>query len=357
MTFLQSSRNITSYYEKISNKAKSSQRNAKKALTNFEKFCNENYNDRSIDEVIDEINAVKSKNENAVYDTLQSWLNWNNGKIQPSTLNLNFSHLKQYLYYRGIKLSTLDIKENLTFPKAEQEELYPLQLDDIQKIFTVASYDKKALYIAQLSSGMRIGEIVQIRKKDLDLDNERITVKIPARFTKLKKARTTFLSSEAAQMIKPKLKRISDQELVWGVNDDYEKAETAEFMALRNYLKKVGLDEKYETTGRLKISTHSFRAYFITKLSRHDENFAKKLAGQKGYLLQYDRMTDEEKLEKYVELESELLIFDDSKKNAKIKKLETENSSKIQELEEKLERITHKMDLLTRTNKSKYIDN
>ena len=326
MTFLQNSRDINSFYEKISNKAKSSQRNTKKALTNFDNFCREQFEGRTIDEIVEELKALKTTNEDTIYDTIQSWLNWNREKIQPSTLNLYFTHLKQYLHYRGIKLSTLDIKENLTFPKAEQEELYPLQLEDIQKIFSVASYAKKSLYLAQLSSGMRIGEIVQIRKKDLDLNKKRIMVKIPARFTKLKRSRITFISIEAARMIRPRLKRIEDDDLVWGVNDDYEKAESAEFMALRSYLEKVGLDERYETTQRLKISSHSFRAYFITKLSRHDENFAKKLAGQKGYLLQYDRMTDEEKLEKYLEIESDLLVFDESKKNAEIEKLRKENS-------------------------------
>jgi len=65
----------------------------------------------------------------------------------------------------------------------------------------------------------------------------------------------------------------------------------------------------------------------------------KKLAGQKGYLLQYDRMNDEEKLEKYLEIEPELLIFDESKKNAEIEKLKKEKSEleKVKEDKEMLE--------------------
>ena len=70
----------------------------------------------------------------------------------------------------------------------------------------------------------------------------------------------------------------------------------------------------------------SLPAYFITKVSRKDPNFAKKLAGQKGYLLQYDRMSEEEKLAKYLEIEPELLIFDQSRKMAEIKKLQKEKS-------------------------------
>jgi len=62
MTFLQNSRNITSFYEKISNKAKSSQKNTKKALTNFDNFCKENFKGREID-VVEELKALKSTNE------------------------------------------------------------------------------------------------------------------------------------------------------------------------------------------------------------------------------------------------------------------------------------------------------
>jgi spore coat polysaccharide biosynthesis predicted glycosyltransferase SpsG len=110
-------------------------------------------------------------------------------------------------------------------------------------------------------------------------------------------------------------------------------------------MKKIGLNEKYDN-GHHKITTHSFRAYFITKISRQDPNFAKKLAGQKGYLLQYDRMTDEEKLQKYLEIENELLIFDESKKNAEMEKLKKENSSLTQIYEDEIKRTLQTVDYL-----------
>ena len=50
------------------------------------------------------------------------------------------------------------------------------------------------------------------------------------------------------------------------------------------------------------------------------------MTGHGGYLLQYDRLTNEEKLEMYLKLEPELLIFDEARNKAEIEKLQTEKS-------------------------------
>ena len=114
---------------------------------------------------------------------------------------------------------------------------------------------------------------------------------------------------------------------------------------LRLALDKTGLDMKYETTGRYMINTHSFRAFGITKISRHDPNFAKKLAGQKGYLLQYDRMTDEEKLELYQKFEIDLIIDNSEKQEAEIQAL-NEEKDELKEVNEKLKELQKEKDSL-----------
>lgn len=234
----------------------------------------------------------------------------------------------------GIKLDSRDVKSELIFPKTLEEELYPLQIEDISKILSAASYDKRSMYLAQISSGMRLGEIVQIRKKDLVLGSDRIMVKIPAKITKSQQARTTFLSKEAEKMIRHTLKKLDDDDLVWGNNPIPINNEIVEITNLHRYLSKCGLDMKYDS-GQYKINTHSFRAFFITKISRHDPNFAKKLAGQKGYLLQYDRMTDKEKLDKYLEIEKDLIIDPTERQ----KRIIDQKDKKIAEIEAKFLRI------------------
>ena len=69
-------------------------------------------------------------------------------------------------------------------------------------------------------------------------------------------------------------------------------------------------------------------------MSRKDPNLAKFFSGQKGYLLQYDRLSDEEKLALYVEIEPSLLVSDKARDRERIRNLENENT-KVAELERK----------------------
>ncbi len=201
-----------------------------------------------------------------------------------------------------------------------------MTLDDIHKVTNQMQYAQKTQFICQLSSLMRIGEIVQLRKKHLIADKENIIVKIPPSIAKFRKGRTTFFSKEASKLLRPLLRKMKDDDLVFVTNDHVHYSEINSEQMLKRNLLKVGLDMRYESNNRFYINTHSFRAYGITKLSRHDPNFAKKIAGQKGYLLQYDRMTDEEKLEIYEKLEIDLVIDETEKQKARIKKLQDEKS-------------------------------
>ena len=281
------------------------------------------------------IPELKKATEEEVFDFLQAWINWNK-KLSARTVKGYFSQVKRYLHYRGIKLHVEDIKAELDFKNVVNEELYPLSLEDIQTIFKEINYKAKVTFMCQMSALMRIGETVQLRKKHLILDKQNIIVKIPASIAKFKKGRTTFFSKKASKLLRPILRVLNDDDLVFGSSENDFHAELNISQTLRRILIKVGLDMKYESTGRFMINTHCFRAYSLTKISRHDPNFAKKIAGQKGYLLQYDRMTDKEKLELYQKFEIDLVIDNTEKLKA-----ENENKAKtITELEVKSKRIT-----------------
>jgi len=323
--------------EKVSTKDPSTQAGYEQAINNFENFCMEKYGKADI------IPELKTYDDDGVFDLLQSWINWNNSR-SPRTVTNYFSRLKKYLHHRGIKLHPQDIKEELDFKNRIDEELYPLSLEDIQSIFKIMRYKHKVQFICQLSGLMRIGEIVQLRKKHLIISGEYIIVKIPANIAKFKKGRTTFFSKEASKLLRPLLRKMKDNDLVFGSGESKRFSELNSEQILRRVIKKVGLDMRYESTKRFMINTHSFRAYGITKLSRHDPNFAKKLAGQKGYLLQYDRMTDEEKLEIYQKYEIDLVIDPAKRQELKIKSLEKENDDEIQILKKQMESMSKTID-------------
>ena len=154
MTFLTKEKTKQTFEDRLAKKAPGTRSLYKIALRNFEKFCDDHYG-RTMDEVISEFSVV---DEQTVCDTLQDWIDWNvSHKKGSSTIRMWFSCLHNYLRYRHVKI---DIKENIDFPKKIEEELYPLTLEDIHKLLSVAKYDKKCLYLCQLSSGMRIAELM-----------------------------------------------------------------------------------------------------------------------------------------------------------------------------------------------------
>ena len=299
-----------------------------------------------IDDMID-----SHTSDEQVYDYLQARINAMQArKMSPITIDTYFGHIKQYLHYRGIRLHSMDIRQCLNFPKKQVEEMRPLEMGTFQKILKACSAKREMLYLAQSSSGMRIGEMVQLRKKDIHTDMARLAVKIPAAFTKTRVARTTFFSAEAAKMVIPRLKKIGDSDLVFGTNNKAKTNVGVEVRYLSGLQKKMGISDKYETNGRNVITTHSFRAFFITKVSRKDPNLAKYFAGQKGYLLQYDRQTDAEKLAIYIKIEPLLLVSDKARDKERIRELEQENA-RMREFENKNKDLKREVKDLKRGNK------
>ena len=203
MVLTRIARTKESFKDKVSMLSESSQDSILHSINNFENFCMEKYG------MVDIIPDLKKSSEEELYDTLQSWINWNSSKA-PSSVLVYFSRLRKYLHYMGIKLHDQDVKQELNFKHKVEEELYGLTLQDIQSIFKEMRYKNKVQYMCQLSSSMRIGETVQLRKKNLILGQKNIIVKIPAMIAKFNRARTTFFSKEATRLLLPLLKEMND---------------------------------------------------------------------------------------------------------------------------------------------------
>ena len=301
----------------------------------FEKYCLEKFN---TSDILEEL-------QDNWEDILQSYINWLAKDRSPTTVSNYFISLRKYLHYLGVRITKDDVDESLNFPKKYEIERHPLQLEEIREIFANFTYKDKTLFMCQLSSGLRIGEIVQLRKKDFLLGNSRIVIKLPSKFAKFKRARTTVLSKDAGIMISGLLKQKQDNDRIFGTNGKSHYSVINKENILRRTLIKTGLNERYEETNHYKINTHSFRAYFITKFSRHDPNLAKKLAGEKGYLLQYDRLTDDEIIEQYLKVEPELTVYDYSIKESKISEKEQKQDETISKLSMQVEFLMAKQKL------------
>ena len=156
---------------------------------------------------------------------------------------------------------------------------------------------------------MRITEACSLRKRDFDTSGIRIKINIPAKFTKNKQARTTYLSKEAGNYVKPILDRINDDKLVFGTSEDPNCSKMNEIIRFTRVREKAGFIEKY-ASGTHKISLHSFRAWFISKCNRVDFGIGHAFAGHDLYMKQYDRHSEQDKLEFYLKAEQSLMIYD-----------------------------------------------
>lgn len=308
----------------------STKRGIKNTKRQFEAFCLDQGS--SLEEAIEEMKITKNKKD--IFKALQSWVNWlNRNGISESTIPIYFSHLRTFLYYNGIPITDQERKKEIKYPKILEDEKHGLTVEEIKQIMNVISPKRKALYMMLLSSGLRIGEAVQLQNKDLELVGKNFMINVRGEYTKTGKGRKCFMSIEATRMVLPIWKRTN--ELIFGTNKEMEKSCMAEHVRFNAYREKTGLLEKYGHSTHFYISLHSFRAYFVTKVSRHDHNLAKRLAGQKSYLENYDRLSPQEKLEIYKKAEPSLFIYEQKPQSEEIQELR----EKINTQEEKQEDI------------------
>lgn len=350
-SFLSKIRTKEGFLQKISTEPESTQNSRMFAIKNFEAFLGELYSNKRPEQILDEIRSLQGEErENVLFDILQNWINWNQKRGKNNaTIRTFFYNVRKYLYYLGIKTDLQDIKENLKFGKKHDDERYPLSDEEYRNIVNAFSRTpvRQALYLTLGSSGMRIGEALKLRKKDLDFSQERIKINIPANITKTRKGRSTYISKEAEIKLKSILDTLNPEDFIFMTKHiEHKNAPIAEQKNLVRVLDRLGLKNRYSCNNYRKITSHSFRSYFFTKAARkHGENYAHKLVGHGGYLIQYDRMNEEEKLKMYLELEPDLVIFDQSKSELEISRLREENQS-IEELREEVKKL--------RENQAKY---
>ena len=184
------------------------------------------------------------------------------------------------------------------------------------------------------SSGLRIGEAVQLKKNDLTLiDKDHFMIIVRGKTTKTGKGRKTFMSKEATKAVYPYWKKAND--FIFATTTNIRNAKGAEHERFNDIREKAGLTKKYDSVNRFEISLHNFRAFFITKISRTDASLAKRLAGQKAYLDSYDRLDDQEKLQVYKKIESQLFIYEEVPESDQIKEVRNNLEAKIEQLEVK----------------------
>ena len=342
--------------DRMANLSQRTQEGELSVLKRFDDFCNMTWK-KSRDEIIKHVKLIQNddEKEDETISILQEWVNHmsRNDNVGSDAIKVYVSNINKYLKYFRIRIDTKEIQ----YPENFLEEKYAISISEIHSILKSIKWKKQGYHLSLISSGARPIEICGLRKKDYFWTGKRWGALIPSHLTKKKMARSVFFSVECNPYIGPQLKKIENDDFVWSkqktipekILKKYNKHKDSHKRATKHYadtarrnqstlmadtVEKIGLGMKYETTGFHKINLYCYRGYFFTRALRiFGDDVAHAMIGHGAYLTNYQRRTNEEKEELYDELESELLIYDQTKNQQKIKKLQEANT-RISDLEE-----------------------
>lgn len=240
------------------------------------------------------------------FDDLLTYLQTNT-KLAPKTKR---GHLSTVIYW-------LELNENV-LKRAEREFLtkqagsfkaitedYPISCDEIRRWYEHLSRMGRVLLLVQMSSGMRIGEVLALTPDDVNLDASPVEVKVSKtklhsgevqEHTKNKTSRYTFISSEAALAVREWLLvrdawlKTSSRRTFKGedAQEDTRIFPTAHTTVQEMYtrgLKKAGLFQVDRKTGQATISSRALRRYFTSQMkTAMSPDMVEELIGHEGYL-------------------------------------------------------------------------
>jgi len=353
--------------EKINKYSQNMKNSIYASRESFDKFCLKYYDGRESQEIFDELRLLKGQEQTeAIREVLQNWIDWQYEKGNLTSSILQYvSKIKRIFSHENIRIHVSDFDEPLEYKKKIKEELHALTVEEIQNILKYANPKKIGFYLALSCTGARPTELLQVRKKNVDTTKKRIKIRIEAENVKTRAGRSIWLTKEAGNYLMTKLRNLDDNDLVWGTNENPILAGKNEATQFGYLCDKVGYTEKYKSNNFRKITLYSFRSYFFGKASDvHREGYAHKMIGHGGYLPQYDRMSDEVKLEWFLKLEPELMIDPTKRQELKILQLENEKSKLenektiwIREEEDRQKRFSEKLkaEILTEWDKPKEI--
>ena len=379
MSYLQSKITIEEFLNNITKNSKRT--HFKTILNTFNKFCNQKYhksNQQVLDDLFDEISKTHSNDKIYILFThFKEWLLVDHpeivyylgkGKKQRRTIKARHANtVRLYLItirsifeeIGNIEINSRLFNKRVKVPKAEEEDPEPFTPEQMRLLLDRCSNQSKLKYMFLKDTGCRLGEMVQLRKNDIDLEKNPVEIKIQARYTKTKKARIAYLTRETAPMIRRLIMKKQDTELIFGSNEDVDVAKSAEKTLFAYYRNQISKDypefgEIYQSNGRHKKTIHSIRSFTATQCANAiDETWGHGYVGHKKYLGQYIR-NQEKQAEMFLRSENHLMIYESIEvvdSDERVKKLEIENQS----IRKDMIQLTDVMEELTniKTDKAK----
>ncbi len=302
------------------------------SFTMFERFCQDSYKKRSSGVIaklkLDIQKAYREGTGNKkLYLFLDNFVQWLSEYTPKKKANLSsitikgyFSEIIQFLRYNEILIDNDLLKHFVSLPKTLKELPQPITLDEINLLVNNASKKRSAMYLTLVSSGIRIGEALQLRKQDFVMQFEPARINLPAKITKSRQGRYSFISKEAKLKLIPILAKLEDGDLVFTNSNGVLRAGLTEETYFARLRKKVGLTEMDSSGLKHKITAHKFRKFFATKAERKlGIQVSGALLGHSPYMKTYYEYEVSQLANLYSDLEAELTISPEHRQKLTIK--------------------------------------
>ena len=272
---------------------------------------------------------------------------------------------KDFLNHQGCKIYNEDMKMKFRLPKRISGYKRGLTREAINRVIRFANPKLATIILIACSSGMRIGEIIQLKLSDVDFTTAPTTITIRGPTTKTRETRLTHISSEAANSLNDYLARYGTQneylflrEHVLKDSEISEEEKYSRFVVATKHnlesqlgrcIKKIPeINAKNENQNW--IHFHAFRAWFKTQVTdAHQSDFAEALMGHKSLKLVYYRQNDKTRSQTYLDVEHSLTIAETEKIDQNYSEMQKDNqelrgivdslSRQLRNLEKRIEMI------------------
>ena len=265
----------------------------------------------------------------------------------PKSRRLRVSVLRVFLLENGVELPELfwrRLRDRIKGSRALTMDRPPTG-EELRKILNLMDIKGKTLFLVLATSGMRIGEALQLRVEDFELDKDPARVNIRGVYTKTGNSRVAFISSEAKEAVEQWL-RIRGDYLKQASGRSWKYSKPTEdprmfpfdiptaYASWTNALEKAGLMQKDIQTDRLVLHPHALRKFFRSKLAQViPVDIVEALMGHEGYLTQvYRRYSLEDLADFYKKGEHTLLVFGNGKDLAKLRVEVEEKNKQLQQI-------------------------
>ncbi len=264
-------------------------------LKGIKKFV-EYFGIKDLDKFIEEVKRNKEADEYCkkfmIYLASQN--------LAPKTIGAWSSAIKKLFETNGIQLNRKMKVRMYTI----HEDILPSK-EIIKKIVESANLRTKAILLFLISSGVRAGELINLKLKDLDFNRNPVKVRIRGIGAKERKSRITFISDEAAQFLEKYLEKrrkkgetLNDESFVFVTKNGKKMSYQNLHFLLSNVFKKFSKKEGK----RYQLHPHVLRKFFKTQLiaAGVPSPIVDRLTGHRRYLSEeYELYTEEQLREWY----------------------------------------------------------